>query len=57
MPIGQVRRPIIPRSRTVMFRGLVLAMVLLSLLSLTLDATLFGMQIFEDFEREAVGSG
>ena len=47
-----VRRPITPRSRTVMFRGLVLALLLLSLLSLALDSTLFGMRLSTDYQRE-----
>ena len=40
-------RTVHARSRVVMFRGLVLAMLLLCLLSLALDSTLFGIRIFQ----------
>ena len=39
-------RTVHARSRIVMFRGLLLACVLLCLLSLALDSTLYGIRIF-----------
>ena len=50
--LAAVRHQIEPRSRAVMACGLAQALVLLSLLSLALDSTLFGIEIFDGYQRE-----
>ena len=48
----EYKREVVPRSRTAMCGGFVQALVLLSILSLALDSTLFGIEVFKDFNRE-----
>ena len=50
--LAAVHHQIEPRSRAVMACGLAQAVVLLSLLSLALDSTLFGVEIFDGYQRE-----
>jgi len=50
--LPEFKREVVPRSRTAMCGGFLQALVLLSILSLSLDSTLFGIEVFDDFNRE-----